>query len=259
MNVIRFAVFLLPCLLLCSCSVLPHRTPKLYAAYAPEGEIGFDSAIWNVVPAYTLTPRNFSAFTREFHLRSGMTERIQEGGRVRLLWNEKALYVRCDAEDSDLADESEEDQTALFAVADTIEVFLHQRGALGYYEIFGSVGGRKTSYYFPGRGRLSMPGNNRCRLPELQVNSRLCGTLNQWQDRDSGFSILIRIPVETFGAEWGCENAWSILVARWNYSRYLPACEISVTGNFPASNPHVYEEYAELVFCKPSENERNLP
>ncbi|MBS5531336.1 sugar-binding protein [Victivallis vadensis] len=259
MKVIHSVVCLSLCLLLCSCAMQPHEAAKLYAVYAEEGEIDFDSAIWKAAPVHMLTPRNFSAFTREFHIRSGMTERVLESGSVRLLWNEKALYVRCDAEDSDLADESEADQTALFAVADTIEVFLHQRSDFGYYEIFGSVGGRKTSYYFPGRGRLSMPGNNHCRLPELQVNSRLCGTLNRWQDRDSGFSILIRIPAETLGAKWGDENAWSILVARWNYSRYLPACEISVTGNFPSSNPHVYEEYAELVFCKPAEYERNLP
>ena len=146
MKVIHSVVCLSLCLLLCSCAMQPHEAAKLYAVYAEEGEIDFDSAIWKAAPVHMLTPRNFSAFTREFHIRSGMTERVLESGSVRLLWNEKALYVRCDAEDSDLADESEADQTALFAVADTIEVFLHQRSDFGYYEIFGSVGGRKTSY-----------------------------------------------------------------------------------------------------------------
>lgn len=163
MKVIHSVVCLSLCLLLCSCAMQPHEAAKLYAVYAEEGEIDFDSAIWKAAPVHMLTPRNFSAFTREFHIRSGMTERVLESGSVRLLWNEKALYVRCDAEDSDLADESEADQTALFAVADTIEVFLHQRSDFGYYEIFGSVGGRKTSYYFPGGAVFP------CRQQSLQV------------------------------------------------------------------------------------------
>ena len=153
MKVIHSVVCLSLCLLLCSCAMQPHEAAKLYAVYAEEGEIDFDSAIWKAAPVHMLTPRNFSAFTREFHIRSGMTERVLESGSVRLLWNEKALYVRCDAEDSDLADESEADQTALFAVADTIEVFLHQRSDFGYYEIFGS--GRPENILLFSRARPS--------------------------------------------------------------------------------------------------------
>ena len=80
MKVIHSVVCLSLCLLLCSCAMQPHEAAKLYAVYAEEGEIDFDSAIWKAAPVHMLTPRNFSAFTREFHIRSGMTERVLESG-----------------------------------------------------------------------------------------------------------------------------------------------------------------------------------
>lgn len=235
-------------------SAPPVSPKKLQADYTEEKSCGMESPAWDAAPAYQLKPQSFSAFFREIQERSGMTGRLLESGRIRLLWNEKALYVRCDAVDSDLVDEAKTDQTHLFSAADTVEVFLHAKSAPGYFEIFGSAGGHKTSYFFPGRGRLSIPSSNAFQMPGLAVQVKTDGTLNQWNDRDNGFSIIIRIPAAPLaklsGTEWGKNGGWTILVSRWNYSRYLPACEISVSGEFSARNPHIYEDYAEIIFQK---------
>lgn len=50
MKVIHSVVCLSLCLLLCSCAMQPHEAAKLYAVYAEEGEIDFDSAIWKAAP-----------------------------------------------------------------------------------------------------------------------------------------------------------------------------------------------------------------
>jgi len=43
---------------------------------------------------------------------------------------------------------------------------------------------------------------------------------------------------------------WTMLVARYNYSRYLPMKECSSVQRLSAPDNHIYEEYSKLIFEK---------
>ena len=49
---------------------------------------------------------------------------VVESGKVRLLWNEKYLYIGLDFVDTDIVAEGQSDQQAHYRLGDTAEVFL---------------------------------------------------------------------------------------------------------------------------------------
>lgn len=235
-------------LLLSACS---HTAPVMIAKYTEaEPDARLQGEAWKHAPEYHFQPYTAGAWYDEIECANGMRGRVLEPGTVKLLWNEKYLYVGMKMEDSDLVDEAERDQTHLFTQADAVELFIKPENFPHYWEIYGSVNAKKTCYFFPGRGRLGLSGNNGCRHGvEVQVVSD--GTLNFCSDRDRSWTMLLKVPTDDLtrhGAKWGKTERWLILLVRHNYSVYLPSREVSAYPAFQAKNPHSHEEYAVLVF-----------
>ena len=72
---------------------------------------------------------------------------------------------------------------------------------------------------------------------------------NNWKDKDNGWKTLIRIPLAELrknGMKFAPGEKWTIFIARYNYSRFLPTCEYSgVPQKF--AHFHVLSDYAKLI------------
>lgn len=245
-----FAVLVFVGASLSSYSGEPSRQNAI-AIYAPDIKLekGVLDSSWDKAPSYRLQAAQPGGWGGDITRISGMDGKVLEGGYVKFLWNEKYLYVGLKMDDSDVVGEAEVDQGRLYAQGDTVEVFIHPRNQTYYWEIFGAVNEKKTCYFFPGRGRVSLDSNHHYQCHGLKVKTTVDGTLNNWHDRDKSWSIIIAVPTSAlteFGASFNNSEFWSIQIVRVNYSRYLPVWETTVFPQNNSGNPHLYEAYACL-------------
>lgn len=216
-----------------------------------DGKMG-DPA-WAKAPAYQFSlPETIYDRTPE-HLKRRLGKDIVEKGSVKFLWNGDYLYVGAKLDELDVVNEGKEDQTHLFLLGDLIEVFLKPEHETYYWEIYGAANGRKTCYFFPSRARTMFPPCAEYSCPDLQVSATVDGTLNDWTDKDKGWCVEIAIPVKnltSLGAKFDNSAEWTVLIGRYNYSRYLLVKENSSIPHISATDFHLHEDYARLVLEK---------
>jgi len=87
---------------------------------------------------------------------------------------------------------------------------------------------------------------------EVRTATQLEGTLNQWRDRDEGYTVEVAIPLgalcETIG-EGGLEGqTWRFAAVRADLSVTLRAAERSSTANVPEGDVHRKDGYFTLTF-----------
>lgn len=173
--------------------------------------------------------------------------------RAKLLWDRTALYVAADMDDGDLyADITAHDGDTWDN--DVFEVFLKPAvGKPAYYEF--QVTPRNTQFdvFVPRRGHVSRFR----RLHDFGIESAvvLRGTLDDWTDRDEGWSVEIRIPwaglVHTGGRpEPGDE--WRFALCRYDYDVEREHPELSTCADLTHAYFHRHEEYRPLVFAAPA-------
>ena len=232
-----------------------NSEPVVVAKFAAEPiklDGRLDEGAWTKTPSYLLTlPRKAYSGLPE-SMQRAIGENLREKCAVKLLWDDNYLYVGAEVEDSDVMNEGKEDQSYLYRTGDLIEVFLKPAKENYYWEIYGSANNKKTWLVFPSRGRGTP--SVLAYLPEdLKVAAAVDGTLNNWQDRDKGWTVEIIIPIKELtakGIKFDNSTNWTVLIARYNYSRYLPAAELSTFPRLSNPNFHIYEEYAKLVLEK---------
>jgi hypothetical protein len=181
-------------------------------------------------------------------------KKLTEAGEVRLAWDENYLYLGINFTDSDIVAEGEKDQLHHYLFGDLAELFLKPEGKTWYWELYVTPLSMKTSLFFPGRGRLGLKSadNYSCGLKVAAHNN---GTVNQWTDRDTGWTAEMAMPIKDLtarGETFGPGSHWKIFVGRYNYSRYLNTIgpELSMTPPLSMTNYHRTEEYAVLQFQK---------
>ena len=206
---------------------------------------------WQTTTAYTLVPGKPFSWGRPIIERTGNAKKVSEAGTVRFLYDENYLYIGLMMTDSDLVGEAVADEERLYMQGDCIEIFIHPRKQTYYWELYAAINEKKTAFFFPGRGRLNLPSNSAYACNDMLVRSTLNGSLNKWQDRDKGWNVEIAVPISSltkFGAKFDRSEDWSILIVRYNYSRYLPIWEISCYPEMTSDNPHLYEDYITMDF-----------
>lgn len=174
---------------------------------------------------------------------------LREKGSVKLLWSKEYLYIGAYFEDSDVVADGKEDQTLHCNSGDLIEVFLKPETDTYYWEIYGTPHEKKTVIFYPGRGRHFLPSNMESDNSEIIVKTSINGTLNNWKDKDKSWTVEFAIPIKMLtahGADFDKSSQWTIMVARYNYSRYLPLKELCSFPLLSNSNFHLHEEYAHL-------------
>lgn len=198
-----------------------------------------DEPVWKIAPAYQLLPVPDVA--------SGQRLPLHENGTVRLAWDANYLYLGAAFHDSDVVAEGKADNLRHYLLGDVCELFLKPGNQTWYWELYVTPAGRQTTFFFPGGGR-QLPS---CLLKEtpLVVAARVQGTLNDWHDRDQGWTAEMAVPLSLLtahGEHFGPGYSWRILVGRYNYSRYLPEMELSSYPLLSQMNFHLLNEYAHL-------------
>lgn len=250
------------------CAVTPNAWKKEKQPFVPQTIVAqyaekpvvidgnLDDAVWQKAQVYQLDLAKdlYLPFEQRKDQRPGI-DGLKEPGEVRLAWDENYLYLGIKFYDSDIMQESDEDQQHHYSSGDLVEIFLKPEKSTWYWEIYGTPNAKKTVFWFPGRGRLGPkscwePGMN---LDEVLIGTQVKGTLNDWRDRDEYWTAEMAIPVKgltAHGDAFGPGSDWRILVARYNFSRYLTQKELTMVPQLSVANYHLLEEYGILRFEK---------
>lgn len=173
--------------------------------------------------------------------------------KARLLWDRENLYFFAHLEDSDLyADVLEHD--GMTWDNDVFELFFKPADDKpGYYEFQVNAAGTIMDMFLP---RRASGGYRRFKSDgtfHIEAKVQLGGTLNRWQDKDTGWSIEGRIPWDDFlrtGGRPADGEKWKFALCRYDYSVEFEGPELSTCAPLrsqPASF-HNHEEYAALRF-----------
>ncbi len=201
-----------------------------------------DEVAWDRAPAL----RDFAVFWQKRKPRTATT--------ARLLWDANYLYFCAEMEDEDLYATVREHNGRCWD-NDVFELFFKPAAdKLPYYEFQVNALNTHLEMYLPSRGgggyERFAPG---VRLG-MESAVRLRGTLNDWEDRDKGWTVEGRIPWSAFKPTGGRPKAgdtWRFALCRYDYSVTLPRTEQSSTAPLTQPDFHRYEDYGELTFVGP--------
>jgi hypothetical protein len=199
--------------------------------------------IWETATAYPLLlPQNQAKQGRQ----------LRESGTVQLAWDDTNLYFAFHFEDSDLVAEGLEDGLHHYRSGDVAEVFLKPAQQTWYWELYVTPGGKKSSFWLPGRGRRGLESNfvYEC---GLRVAARNKGTLNDWKDRDESWTAEMAMPIadlKSRGDALGPDSEWLIFFNRYNFSRFLPEKEQTMCPPLRNHDNHLYEDYSPLKLIR---------
>jgi hypothetical protein len=89
----------------------------------------------------------------------------------------------------------------------------------------------------------------------MKVASQVCGTLNNWKDRDQYWTSEIQISLNDISRDIELNDfkkEITILIARYNYSAYMDkiGAELSMFPSLSKTFYHLTHEYAELILQK---------
>ncbi len=181
--------------------------------------------------------------------------KLEEPGTVRLLWDDRFLYLGFEFTDTDVVDFSKQDNQRLYSVSDVAEIFLKPSDQTWYWEFHVTPTGKVATYFWPGRGWVGLPMEEAGVVVSprfLQVATRVQGTVNDWHDRDEGWVAEVAIPIEKLYRDGSSKRLgpnWTILLGRYNYSRYRQRAtgpELSSVPALSQPNYHLTDEYARL-------------
>ncbi len=231
--------------------VYAQKKVSVEVAYAEEVSMdaSLSAACWQNAVKYPLHRGKFNMRDWPKSKRKNVGTKLLNSGYVQFLWDGKTLYVAVQMEDGDVVAEGVEDQTHLYQMGDTIEVFLKPRDRNFYWEIYGTPNLKKSVFFYPGRGRLFVPSST-AHPVDVTVTAAVDGTLNDCSDQDKGWSLIIAIPVEMLerqGYSFRPGQNWTVLVARQNFSADLPLKELSTHTPLSQIDFHLYEEYGDLI------------
>jgi len=171
--------------------------------------------------------------------------------KARLLWDDDYLYFTADMEDTDLyADVTE--RNGMIWSNDVFELFFKPSpDKLPYYEFQVNAANTPLELFFPSRGS---GGYKRfAPLTQLGMESevKLRGTLNDWRDKDEGWTVEGRIPWTAFKETGGrpkVGDVWLYSLCRYDYSTAFERPELSSTSPVQGGDFHRYEDYGSLKF-----------
>lgn len=236
-------------LLIAGCITTEQKveTPAMRAKFTPvpvkiDGKL--DDAVWKNAQVYNMK------------LPADREGDLQEGGEVMLAWDNDNLYVAVKFQDKDILAKNKKDQEHHYLFGDLAELFLRPAGKdkTWYWEMYVTPRGNKTKFFFPGNGRCGLSKLDEADV-DLKVGARVNGTLSKWKDEDKYWTGEMCVPIkdlEKYGDKFGPGEEWTILVARYNYGRYLKCAgpEYSTAPKLPITSFHFLEGYADLKLEK---------
>jgi glucose/arabinose dehydrogenase len=185
--------------------------------------------------------------------------------KARLLWDREYIYFAAEMEDTDLyADVTEHNGET--GKNDAFELLLKPAvDKSGYYDFQVNAAGTIFDLFLPRRGAGGARRFKNDAEFHVQAKVHLDGTLNNWRDKDRGWSVEGRIPWTDFlrtGGRPEPGEQWKFALCRYDYSVDLDGPELSTCAPLKTNatpNFHFYEDYATLRFVGPSERDAAKP
>ncbi len=179
--------------------------------------------------------------------------------KARLLWDREYLYFSAEMEDWDVfANVTQQDGSVW--LCDVFELFFKPaKDKPGYYEFEVNAANTKLDMFMPSRGSGGFQRHASDRDFHIESAVKVHGTLNNWSDRDKGWTVEGRIPWRDFlptGGRPAPGEMWMHSLCRYDYSAGLEAPALST--NLPSASGknadfHRYEDYVPLKFIGPSD------
>ena len=178
---------------------------------------------------------------------------------ARLLWDRDNLYFAAAMEDADLyADVTE--HNGMCWLNDVFELFFKPKDdAPAYYEFQVNAANTQLELYLPSRGSGGYTRFAKAGKLGLASAVQPQGTLNRYEDRDTGWVVEGKIPWTAFAKTGGAPqpgDSWRFALCRYDYSVTLEQPELSCTAPLTRPDFHYYEDYGRLTFTGP---ERQAP
>ncbi len=227
---------------------------RAYPCLRADGPIAIDGkldeAAWSratVISGFIVPPRMDSVAQK-------MTEAkpAASATRARLLWDDEYLYFAAELDDLDLYCVTPDKHDAGFGADDIIELFVKPSDTLPYYWELHVVPSGGTRDYFYARRYAGADTRWLKYDSGLRARVSLQGTLDDWTDRDTGWTAEMRIPWSAFAQMGGKPRSgdlWRFLVSRYDYSVHLSeGCELSAAAPLPIQAYHLFEHYPYLRF-----------
>lgn len=179
---------------------------------------------------------------------------LEEKGTGRVLWDDKFLYIAFDFIDSDVVANGTEDDQEHHNLGDVAEIFLKPIDQTWYWEFHVTPGGHVSTYLHHGRGRFGLQGgvDHHVKPRFIEAAAQIRGTLNDDRDRDEGWTAEVAIPwnkLDRLGEKPDVKANWTILLARYNYTRYRTQATGPELSSWPVLSQaayHLVEQYAPL-------------
>jgi hypothetical protein len=171
--------------------------------------------------------------------------------KARLLWDDTYLYFCAEMEDTDLYADITEPNGHTW-LNDVFELFFQpDPKKLPYYEFQVNAANTPLQLYFPSRGAGGYQRFAPVTPVTLESAVKLYGTLNNYADKDKGWTVEGKIPWTAFKATGGKPmpgDRWRFALCRYDYSAAFDQPELSTSAALTQPNFHRYEDYSELLF-----------
>jgi Carbohydrate family 9 binding domain-like len=173
---------------------------------------------------------------------------------AKLLWDRENLYFFADMEDHDLYATVKEHNGPIWT-NDVFELFFKPSAEKpAYYEFEVNAAGAVLDCYFPRRNAGGFERFKNDTLFHVDAKVDLRGTLNNWTDKDDGWSAEGKIPWTDFVKSGGRPergNSWKFALCRYDYSVDFEGPELSTCAPLTKESFHRFEDYATLKFVGP--------
>jgi len=237
------------CLILAGCA---HRLtppsaakPRRFACHRAAGPIAIDGVPDE--PAW-----GHAEEILDFRV-AGTGARPQTKASARFLWDNEYLYLAVTMEDLDIYGTRKEHDSQTWD-DDVAELFIKPSDrTYPYYEFQVNALGTTFDALF---GRRGAGGLDRWRPWEsgMKAAVKIKGTLNNWEDKDQGWTVEVAIPLKAFTATTPLPqlgDRWRFAVCRYDYSVYInDGPEYTSSALLKEVNFHKYEYYDYLEFAE---------
>lgn len=179
--------------------------------------------------------------------------KLIEGARLKFAWDENYFYLAADLDDTDLVAENGQDQQEHYRFGDVCELFLKPVNHSWYWELYVTPRSNKTTFFYPSRGYVGLKSCFTNYPSGLKVAAVASGTINNWHDKDGGWTAEMAMPVKDLtarGEKFGPGSKWTLLVGRYNYNYYFNEKELSVFPKISIMRFHLTDQFAEINFVK---------
>jgi hypothetical protein len=170
---------------------------------------------------------------------------------ARLLWDDEHLYFSAEMEDADVFALVQQPNGETW-YDDVFELFFKPRADRpAYYEFQVNAANTPLEMFLPSRGAGGYHRFGKELSLGLKSAVVVRGTLNDWKDRDAGWTVEGQIPWSAFAATVGRPQAgeqWRFALCRYDYSVTFEQPDLSSTAPLTAPNFHQYEDYGTLTF-----------